>query len=486
MVKLSPYCSLSRHHQHPRPSLPHHHASFQDIPSVDLVIGLKNMVELEESMIFQRLNKFADRAIPIFVTQPCTMQPGEQVTLQAIVPFREPINAPVICNWMLSKDIQMATTRTLIRNNRLTVNMTNSLTKPIRLHKLQCIGTADIRSIGYYMLALDTIQNNLTDYTFRRVDEICKEYNNLINTATNSPINIKDPYPWLKEGDWRKHATDEEILRKQINLNDSILPKNKQEKLRALCLKYKKAFSLRDEIGTCPNIKVHIELQDKDPFFVRPFRMEEHEKAQMDWEMERLVHLGILTKKSTSHTSPVRLISRKLTADARPVVDFRQLNTRILRRNSTTPLLRDVLNTLGRANVEVLSCIDFKDAYHSLELDEESKEYCGIVPYFGAPSYRFERVPMGLCTSPAMWIEYVNFLLQHLKNKEKYIAIMDDLLIFGSRKIHFALIEDLLKTCVELGLKISPRAILCHKMVYLGNCSQSQTRVLWLNQSRQV
>ena len=30
--------------------------------------------------------------------------------------------------------------------------------------------------------------------------------------------------------------------------------------------KYKEAFSLRDEIGTCPNIKVGIEVTDKLPF----------------------------------------------------------------------------------------------------------------------------------------------------------------------------------------------------------------------------
>ena len=30
--------------------------------------------------------------------------------------------------------------------------------------------------------------------------------------------------------------------------------------------KYGEAFSLRDEIGTCPNIKVEIEVTDKSPY----------------------------------------------------------------------------------------------------------------------------------------------------------------------------------------------------------------------------
>ena len=49
---------------------------------------------------------------------------------------------------------------------------------------------------------------------------------------------------------------DEEILDKYIDLDTSCL--NKGEKMEAMDMlyKYKEAFSLRDEIGTCPNIEV--------------------------------------------------------------------------------------------------------------------------------------------------------------------------------------------------------------------------------------
>ena len=32
--------------------------------------------------------------------------------------------------------------------------------------------------------------------------------------------------------------------------------------------KYKEAFSLRDEIGTCPNIEVGIDVTDRSPFLL--------------------------------------------------------------------------------------------------------------------------------------------------------------------------------------------------------------------------
>ena len=40
---------------------------------------------------------------------------------------------------------------------------------------------------------------------------------------------------------------------------------------------YMDAFSLRDEIGTCPNIEVEIDVTDKTPFFIRPFHAKEED-----------------------------------------------------------------------------------------------------------------------------------------------------------------------------------------------------------------
>ena len=73
------------------------------------------------------------------------------------------------------------------------------------------------------------------------------------------------------------------------------------------------------------------------------------------------------------------LITRKLTKDKRPVVDFRLLNTRILRRNTSIPLMSDVLSILGNSECEVVSCVDIKDAYHSIRLTKSVKN---IVEYF--------------------------------------------------------------------------------------------------------
>ena len=165
-------------------------------------------------------------------------------------------------------------------------------------------------------------------------------------------------------------------------MSNSALSRKEKSRLMKMLIKYRNAFSLRDEIGKCPSLEADIKVIDDSPFFVRPFPISESDKPFMDDQMERLVSLGILRKNSTSHTSPVMLITRKLTKDKRPVVDFRLLNTRILRRNTSIPLMSDVLSILGNSECEVVSCVDIKDAYHSIRLTEKSKELWNIALFW--------------------------------------------------------------------------------------------------------
>ena len=182
--------------------------------------------------------------------------------------------------------------------------------------------------------------------------------------------------------------------------------------------------------------------------------------------MERLVLLGILSKNSTSHTSPVMLTTCKLTNDKQSVVDFRLLNTRIFRRNTSIPLMSDVLSILGNSECEVVSCVDIKDAYHSIPLTEKSR----ILPYFGSPICRYEVLPLGIACAPEIWMDYINLICGELEDKSRYIAIMDDLLVHSSKAAHWRLLEQLFKAMCKNGLRLSPKKcqLFKTKLTYMG------------------
>ena len=147
--------------------------------------------------------------------------------------------------------------------------------------------------------------------------------------------------------DKRKYMTDREILDKYINVDNSCLTKIEKTHVRNLLYKYKDAFSLRDEIGLCLNIEIEIDVTDKSPFFIRPFHANEEDEIILDKEMKCLCYLGILKEGFSTYSSPIMLISRKMTKDKRVVTDFRHLNMCIAKNNLAYPLLKDTFSMLG-------------------------------------------------------------------------------------------------------------------------------------------
>ena len=235
---------------------------------------------------------------------------------------------------------------------------------------------------------------------------------------------------------------------------------------------YKDVFSLRDEIGTCPNREVNIEVTDNSPFFIR---------TVLDKEMRRLCYLGILKEGFSAYSSPVMLISRKMTSDKRVVTDFRHLYMRIAKNNLAYPLLKDTFALLESSKCEVMSVLDLKDAFHSLRLLEKSQKYCGTLPYFGSASYLYQRVPMGLNVFPPIWQSYVNTILNSLQSRKHCEAIMDDLLLFTPSKIaHIAKLEDLLKDLKDAfhSLRLLEKSQkYCGTLPYFGSASYLYQRV---------
>ena len=130
-------------------------------------------------------------------------------------------------------------------------------------------------------------------------------------------------------------------------------------------------------------------MTDKSPFFIWPFHAKEEDKTILDKEMKRLCYLGISKEGFSAYSSPVMLISRTLTQDKRVVTDFRHLNMCIMKNNLAYPLLKDTFTMLGSLQYEVMSMLNLKDAFQSLRLTEDSKKYCGILPYFGSASYLY-------------------------------------------------------------------------------------------------
>ena len=170
-------------------------------------------------------------------------------------------------------------------------------------------------------------------------------------------MDTQDPNPWLELDDPRHFQTDRQILESTVDLSQSCLTSTQKVEFFDLLEKYKDAFCLRDEIGLASHMQVHLDMTDKTPFFIRPFKVKEDMKAKIDREMDRLVKLRI-KKGLLGYSSPAMVILRKNSDIPRVVGDFRYLHKRLVKLNMTFPLVRECIQAIGASQCEVMSVKD--------------------------------------------------------------------------------------------------------------------------------
>ena len=379
-----------------------------------------------------------------------------------------------------------------------------------KIDKYQMMGSLDFRSLGYFHISRHSLQRIMSDNANFLNDKETVEYFNILTEDHKNVMKFaqetiwqrqkmeaerntelkgrqskgkedfhdsnmsedNDPYPWLDKDDPRRNMTDRECLENYIDLSDSDITEREKKNLYKVLYKYKKAFSLRDEIGLCQNMEVELELRDETPFFIRPFPIKESDKDIVDKEMRKGCLLGILKKGMSSYSSPIMLIPRKLSGIPRIVTDFRHLNSRLVTLQPSIPLVKDAIQILGASGCETLSLADLRDAYHTLRLSDRSKKFCGITPYYGSDSYLYQRLGMGLSVSPAIWQNFIQKVLQEIPDHRKnHLAIMDDCLVFSKKYDHLKHLTNLFKALIRNGLKISPRKCKLFKtsLVYMGH-----------------
>ena len=301
--------------------------------NVDLVIGIKDLFELEGVIdSWDSCVNFLNMSITFFPKEKVSVKPKEQRILTLETPFVEVIAGMAVTKMLDAREQRTLTMKLKFIRNRAIFKVTNNTHKMVTFDPKKMLGVVDMRSLGYYKIKQGVLQQNLSCmYHFESADKVCNQFNRLINTLKKEEEGTcnTDKYPWLEDSNKRKHMTNKEILDKYIDLKGSCLTRQENQKLRVLLYDYKDAFSLRDEIGMCPNIKVEIDVTDNSPFFIRPFNAKEEDKAMLDKEMKRLCYLGILKEGFSAYSSLVMLINQKVTQEKRVVTDFRHLNMRI-------------------------------------------------------------------------------------------------------------------------------------------------------------
>ena len=250
--------------------------------NVDLVMGMKNIFELE-GVIDSREScfSFLSRPIPFFPVMTVEIAPASQKMGMVDAVFVEELSGMAMVKIL---DMKTQTTNMIILKfiwNKVVLKITNKTRKTITFDRTDMMGVLDLRSLGFYKIKQEVLQEHLSrHYHFELADDVCDQYNRLVNLMKKEEEKSKGKFPWLDDTDKRKHMTDREILDKYIKLDNSCLTKAEKEQVRDFLYQYKDAFSLRDKI------EIEIDVTDKSPFFIRPFQANVDDKVILDKEMK--------------------------------------------------------------------------------------------------------------------------------------------------------------------------------------------------------
>ena len=382
----------------------------------DFIIGLEAAIQLEA--VYHMTSHIVDiqsRSVPLFSNKDIKILPGTSTSIQLSgdLPCTFTLGTAIIRVQPVEPGFSFNTIEVEFLDQSTCIHISNRSNKSVYFYKDLPIAYFDLRSIGYFnpSQAADILSMKMPHTYVTSFTAFQDASNYRLENNPTPVMDTKDPYPWLELDDIRCFQTDRQILESAVDLSQSCLTSAQKVEFFGLLEKYKDAFCLRDEIGLAPPMQVHLDMTDKMPFFIRPFTVKEDMKLKIDREMDRLVKLGILKKGLSGYSSPAMAIPRKNSDIPRVVGDFRYLNKRLVKLNMTFPLVRECIQAIGASQCEVMSVIDLRDAYHTLRLAPSSQQYTGINTYYGADTYQYLRMAMGLSISPAIWQTFINNIL---------------------------------------------------------------------------
>lgn len=209
-----------------------------------------------------------------------------------------------------------------------------------------------------------------------------------------------------------------------------------------------------------------IDTGDALPIRQKPYIVSPYIAEELQEETRRLLKYGIIEKSYCPEWLNPIIAVRKPTGKIRICVDARKLNE-ATRKNAYPP--QNVNRILGLLRgTKYLSAIDLTDAYYQVQLTESSRQKTSFaVPGMG--TFKYKRMPMGLCNSGATLCELIDRIFMDLQ--PYCFPYLDDFIIATDTfDRHMEILKQVSERLAEAKLTISPtKSRFCMKKLrYLG------------------
>lgn len=250
------------------------------------------------------------------------------------------------------------------------------------------------------------------------------------------------------------------------------MPHYVQEKLFSLCEEFADIFALQDDILTHNNFyEQKLTLADESPVYVKPYRLPQSQRQEVKRQVDLLKQKDLIEPSRSPFNSPLILVPKKSENPSekswRLVVDFREVNKKLVQDKFPLPRIDMILDELGRA--KWFSVVDLMSGFHQIPLEENSRNYTSFS--IEGASYRFKRLPFGLNVSCNSFQRMMTMAFSGLPPDVAFLYV-DDVIITGcSERHHLQNLRKVFEVCRNSNLKLNPSKCQFFKneVTYLGH-----------------
>ena len=256
---------------------------------------------------------------------------------------------------------------------------------------------------------------------------------------------VKNKGPVLMGRDWLRTIHLDWCSIK--SLQASLATSSPKERLDVMLAKYSDVFE--NKLGTFTSAKAKLSLKDDSQArFLKARPMPYALKPKVEEELRRLQNEGILTKVEWSEwATPIVPVPKK-DGSVRLCGDYKiTVNPELQAEQYPLPRIEDIFANL--AGGQKFSKIDLRQAYHQIEMEEDSKKYLTINTHMGL--FQYNRLVFGITSAPAIWQRTIDQVLEGTSGTS---CILDDMIITGKNDDeHLANLEEVLRRLQAHGLR---------------------------------
>ena len=256
------------------------------------------------------------------------------------------------------------------------------------------------------------------------------------------------------------------IIQEMCNKVDTSVPEEARKALVELMLSYNDVLSIDEfDLGRFGAVQHQIDTGNS-----KPFRQSLRPQARahlpvIDKLIDEMQQQGVIEPCQSEWASNIVLVKKK-DGSIRFCVDYRKLND--LTKKDAYPLPR-IDSCLDRLAGSVwFSTFDLRSGFHQVEMDPRDVNKTTFVCHRG--SFRFPRMPFGLCNAPATFQRLMDMVMTGL-NFETCLIYLDDIIVFSQDlPTHLQRLESLLARLRTANLKLKPSkcTLLQRKVTFLG------------------